>query len=289
MSNGRIIYNPPMPASQWGGDRVTKPTVRLGNAVKIRRPIEPGDPQLYTRKQFQRTRILEVNLGDLADYQRGPGSWVLELYGRVTIGEARNPAFVACVPLVAYLDIGNGGITQEVQVDAWRNVIALPSETLRVSVGYEGIGPVSGDLAIPPNPETPNRFPPEVEIIASIHRSFESSPADPVRSFWLLNSTAEIPIPAYAYNWRLFSRYPIGATLQDTPLVTISQAGAYENAASAIGGTVSAQYSADYIGTMLRTNCARPLPPCSDVFSWSNEGFEGQIYTAPLLSFGVAL
>lgn len=288
MTDKRIAMNMP-PEQRWGPLEKAKPTVRLGNTVVLKRPIQPGDPRFYTREKFQRTRVLTVDLMDLKEYQQGPGSWVMAIQGKTRVGSARSPLVRGVPNLVAYVEFGSGGVTQITECDAWRNVIALPSETLQVSVGFEGVGPLSPDL--PPTYAYPTEFVPEVEITATIHRTNDSASPLPHRSFWILDADAQIPIPVYAAEWQLFTGVgdsPLGAPA-DTPLVTIHAGGSWNNEVSPIGGTQLAQYTAAQIGSMLRSNCSRPLPPNADVFSWSSAGFAGQILTVPIVSFGLDL
>jgi hypothetical protein len=238
-----------------------KPSIRRGNTITMVRPpvlSAKAAPELYVRGPLSgEQRLITVEMSDLEfPEQRGPGSWVLALSSRVTVGETGVDVNLVC-PLVCKIEFGAGAVTQTIEVDAWRNIIALPAETVRCFLYWEGIGP----CAYPNTDIMPNWLPREVEVTATIHRTQETGTQVPTRSYWCLDDSQSFIVPRYSQAWRMTSRAapPAGS---DKVGVTLLESGALLNSGYYADVPSDAQVS-----SMRRTLCSRFIPPNAEVLT----------------------
>ena len=148
-----------------------------------------------------RVRLLSADPADMPA-ERMPGSWVLSLAGRIIEAGPSAPGISQGIPAIAYIGFGKGGVTQEVEVDAWRNLIALPADTTYVDLAYNQYGPEG----VTPSPTfAPNTVFSEIAVKGTIHRTLETGEAIPTRTYYfsqpLVAGAINFPVPPFATSW----------------------------------------------------------------------------------------
>ena len=204
-------------------------------------------------------RILTGRAIDIPSNQKGPGSWVVSISGRV-IQASPLPAIEPSIgsPLVAVVQYGTGAVSKTFEVDAWRGMFAIPSTDFTVDVGWGRPGTnftaVGGFIGVP------NAVPTITEVKATVYRSLEVGDAIPTRSFWLNPDDAIgnlvlrlVPIPEQAISWCVSTPSALAST--ETPFnaraLSIQQD---------LTPVVADAVSSDILTVMARGRCFRELP-----------------------------
>jgi len=172
---------------------------RVGNTERLS-GFAPGTPV----SAFPRKQILNVSLQQIAaalkapDKQFDTGSWELVVAARVS--QPWNAAGFFCVcPLVATVEMGVGGATTTVELQAFPSAtIPLPCDKVIVNIGWDTFRPE--DYVTEPG-FVPLAVPGEVEVTATIQRSVGSSDARRTFVFrpgFAAGTTASGLVPAHA-------------------------------------------------------------------------------------------
>lgn len=138
--------------------------VRLGNEVTLFRPTTGNNYGGLEPKYLFRELKGLVNV-DSTDFPEGDksGGWALTISAGKLVLPNPVPLSVLSAPLVAKIDYGCGGIMKTLLIDAWNSSIVVPSETLKVAVGYTEFGPFS-------YPGQTDLYPEELDISATVAR-----------------------------------------------------------------------------------------------------------------------
>ena len=235
-----------------------KNEIRMGNSKVLVPPVASQVPSnsLFGPdwQKFPGTTILDVNLLDseLSDY---PGSWVMTISGKVLNQIEVPPNIEPYAGAVAYIEYGTGGVQKTVEVDAWRNVIGIPSDTLRVNVAYTQLTNVA------PTPGYPNNYFPEVEYSATVRRSLETGEAIPTRTYWVLADgfDVDVPVPPMATHWTYIPSLR-GVGDGDMPMSGDVQVFSGDKNIGGGTGTVIERVIPEVTASMARMHCFRPLP-----------------------------
>lgn len=226
----------------------------LGSTAEIAESDLGPTPQLYGNFQpiGPRRRLLSIDPKDAPD--DSPGSWVVSLAGRVLETGPGNPGITRAVPAIAYIGFGKGGVLQEVEVDAWRNLIALPGDTAYIDVQYNQFGVAT---ASPDPAYAPTALFRRVGFKATAHRTLETGEAIPTRSYYNvapLGGVSLIPVPPFATSW----------TIIPNNFQVVSGSLPYEvlirSAITTGGGMILDTPVPEVVESMARTLCFRPLP-----------------------------
>lgn len=243
-----------------------KEQIRLGDEKLIAAPIAED----FVNGSFfgpwalsqARTSILR---GDSYDIAAGnaASSWVMTLAGRVTIQGTLGVGQFTSVPLVALISMGTGGIQQFVEIDAWRGAIQLPANVIKVTLVYQQLAN-QAPLSVG---HGPTRYPDQVAVIGTLHRTFSANVGAALRSYWMnidVGSTARCPVPPFATEWTYICNREIPAGPGEvTGLVVSTQP-------NVSGGMVLDIISAPVLSSMSRMHCFRPLPPGASAVQIAN-------------------
>lgn len=225
---------------------------RTGNSTVILPPTSETSLFGPWRDLGNPFRLLSVDEGDART--RDSGNWILTLRSRIKTVGPIGPNINPCTPLIARVSFGVGGITQQVEVDAFNTVLSVPSETVFVDLLYTQIAPEAGV------PGTPNTLMSEIEVFGTLNKGIESGSGTPIRSY-LINASAgigspvNVPIPPFATAWCYIPQTAVLAA--SLPLA----------AAFVIGGPLGSPYTRvietiipEVAASMARMHCFRELP-----------------------------
>lgn len=252
---GYPVYDD-MLSSDTGGQLGTQRQrlTSLGSTAEIAESdLAPGT-QLYGNFQpiGPRRRLLSIDPKDAPD--NSPGSWVISLAGRVLDTGPGNPGITRAVPAIAYIGFGKGGVLQEVECDAWRNLIALPGDTVYVDVQYNQFGAAG----VAPDPAyAPTALFRRVGFKATAHRTLETGEAIPTRTYYSaapLGGLSRMPVPPFATAWTIVPNnfQVVAGSLPYEVLI--------RSAAQGGGGMILDNPVPEVVESMARTLCFRSLP-----------------------------
>lgn len=230
-------------------------TTRTGNSVKVAEPPLGSSfsaAGLGYSNAFVGERYRIINVDEKDKMSNLPGSWVLSLSSQVTSIGPTGPSIRRASNLLAKISFGVGGTTQEVEVDANENLIALPSNTLCVDVGQSPYAPVDFSGAVGPN----NYFQEET-VTATAYRSTQGGQFAPTRSYWVLGDstdTIQIPIPPFAREWTYMPVEPVESGDEPLQEAIVYSAGTFQVLDTPVP---------EVLTTMARMHCFRALPPNS--------------------------
>ena len=206
-----------------------------------------------------------------------PGSWVLELRGRVTDprptpGYGTEQLFA---PLVARICFGKGGNTQEVWVDAMRATVVLPSSTVYVDVGYGQIWGAEG--------VTPGVFR-ECAVEGSLHRSFAKT--DATLSLYVLSNPRPLEVPAYA---RAACYLPFDLVAAGDVLTPAVGSSSWYAGPPALNAQLLESVPSSVFASNARGHCFRDLHPAATYYDLSLDGSEAGINYPGTMIFKIDL
>jgi len=225
---------------------------RTGNSTILRPPATTTPLFGLWRDLGNPFRLLSVDESDART--KADGNWVLTLRSRVQTVGPTGPSITPCAPLIARVSFGVGGITQQVEVDAFNSVLSVPSETVFVDMLYTQIAPAAGA------PGTPNTLFSEIEVFGTLNKGIESGEGTPLRSYFINASAGvgipvDVPIPPFATAWCYI---PVTEVLA----ASLPLAGAY-----VMAGPIGSGYSRvlesvipEVTASMARMHCFRDLP-----------------------------
>lgn len=200
---GGVRRQPPFSAQQM--------SPKMGNVITLSppntalQPITQLDGLVAPYRPFPSELLLDLGADELLS--RAPGSWVLALAAQYGDG-----SFTTSNPLnncVARIEFGAGGAKHVVEVDAWRAIIPLPAETVRVEVFSTQLGP-------PPTTPVPigNMLP--VRVKGTLYRTTSGVLWQAIRTYpvWSGGTTFNVQAPPFAasYNYRSFGIVPPGTS-----------------------------------------------------------------------------
>lgn len=202
-SRGPSRYHPDFgdldaPFEQTRGVMTTRPqtrSIRSGNWLRL-----PGSPNGVPFGTFGGipTQIMQLDLADIDPAElHKQGSWVLTVQAHVKYPDDLDPGDVAIAPLVCDLQLGAGGVTTDLEVDAVPGfTVPLAAGSFKASFRWDTMPVLSAGASEPVPPEY-------VDVYAVAQRSTAETSAH--RSFLLNRGTL-------AEDWLTIGRVPPHAT-----------------------------------------------------------------------------
>lgn len=214
--------------------------------------------RMLTAKRFElvdKTRLLNIDMGDVPDSEYWPGSWMLTIFPDIV---SSFEEFDQLAPIVANIELGQGGASARFQVDVMGGaIISLPVGRVTVEVGWDRI---AESEQLPAGLSAPS-----VRVNGALQRSFGKGRAYRTRYGFLGDGELPVsqvaPIEPFAHCARLHAPIVALTSFDSSPEPVLTQRAT---------GSSTYQLQADgwRAQELAESGCCFPLHPQAQYLSY---------------------